>query len=134
MRKLWQAFVRTVLWSHERMTWQYDVMVILIVLFVMLTPRRWFHDQPRSSAFANVSVTLVAESHGGQTRTYRLDASALPAGKRQTKGTPELERLAHRVLGGAVMALRGRTFQVVRVDPVLARDGSVQYYEVTVRL
>lgn len=134
MRKVWQGIVRTIFWSHERMTWQYDVMVILIVLFVMLTPRSWFHDQPQSYASAHGVITLVSQSSDAQTRTYRVEATALPPGKRAVKVTPELERLTHGVLGGSVGSLNGHTFQVVRVDPVLARDGSVQYYDVTVHL
>jgi hypothetical protein len=132
MRTIWRGLVRTIFWSYERMTWQYDVMVLAIVVFVLLAPSRWFHDQRPSSAFAGARVALVAEDTAGGTRTYRLDAAALPLEKRAAK-SPELERLTHDILGRTVGELRGRTFQVVRIDPVVADDGFVMSYDVTVR-
>ncbi len=38
---------RVILWDYPRASWQYDIMVAVIVAFVFLTPREWFHDQPR---------------------------------------------------------------------------------------
>jgi hypothetical protein len=38
---------RVILWDYPRASWQYDIMVGVIVAFVFLTPREWFHDQPR---------------------------------------------------------------------------------------
>lgn len=37
---LWHALY----WTHERATWQYDVMVIAILAFVWLTPPDWLGD------------------------------------------------------------------------------------------
>ncbi len=39
-RILWNGFF----WTHERATWQYDVMVIAILAFVWLTPPDWLGD------------------------------------------------------------------------------------------
>jgi hypothetical protein len=132
MRRLWQGLVRTLFWSYERGSWPYDLMVIAIVVFVLLTPRRWFHDQPQSTALASSDVQLVSEDSSNQTSTYRLDAKILPIAKRTAKATPELERETHDILGRAVDELKGQTFQVSRIDPVRAEDGSVVYYDVTV--
>lgn len=38
---------RIILWDYPRAGWQYDIMVGLVTVFVFLTPRAWFHDQPR---------------------------------------------------------------------------------------
>jgi hypothetical protein len=132
MRKLWRACVRTIFWSYERGSWPYDVMVVAILLFVLLTPRRWFHDQPQSNASENPGVQLVGQDPEGKTRTFRLDANLLTREKRAAKSTPELERETHDILSENVDDLKGRTFQVLRINPVLADDGSVQSYEVTV--
>ena len=35
MRSLWRGIVRTVFWSYERGSWPYDLMVVLIVIFVL---------------------------------------------------------------------------------------------------
>ena len=37
---LWRAFF----WTYERATWQYDIMVIVILLFVWGTPGRFLAD------------------------------------------------------------------------------------------
>ncbi|MGH9682774.1 MAG: hypothetical protein ACRD4S_04080 [Candidatus Acidiferrales bacterium] len=125
MRTLWRGLVRIVFWSYERGSWPYDVMVIAIVIFVLATPRAWFHDQPRRRAPAG-------QTPSARTSTYRLDAALFPPENTPSRITPELERKTHDVLEGSVGELKGQTFQVIRIDPVRASDGSVLYYDVTV--
>jgi hypothetical protein len=132
MRKVWQGIVRTIFWSFERGSWPYDSMVVAIVLFVLLTPRHLFHDQPQTIALASSDVQLLSEDRDNQTRTYRLDAKILKPEKRAKEPTPELEREIHDILGRAVDDLKERIFQVTHIDPIRAPDGSVVYYDVTV--
>lgn len=124
--------MRVIFWSYERGTWPYDVAVVVIVLFVLLTPRKLFHDQPQTGVQAGTSVQLLSEDAGSRTRTYRLDATALPPDKRAVKATPELERETHDAIGRSVDDLKGRTFHVLRIVPAFSSDGSVIYYDVTV--
>ncbi|MDE3109948.1 MAG: hypothetical protein KGL02_08405, partial [Acidobacteriota bacterium] len=108
----------------------YDVMVALIVMFVLFTPRHWFHDQPRPTAH----VELLSQDAGKRTTTYRVESSALAGDNRpRMVATDLMQKRAHDVLSYSVRELRGGSFQVVRVDPELANDGSVAYYDVTVR-
>ena len=44
-----EAIKRFILWDYPRASWQYDVMVALILGFIFLTPREVFRDQPRES-------------------------------------------------------------------------------------
>jgi hypothetical protein len=130
MRAFWRAIGRVFFWSYERMTWQYDVMVALIVAFVLLTPRHWFKDQPRPVA----SAQLLSRDASERTTTYRLDGSALGMNRHTTAAdTVDVRRRAHDVLRDSVSELKGTPFQVVRVDPKLASDGTVAYYDVTVQ-
>ena len=46
LRAVW----RTIYWTYERATWQYDLMVIAILAFVWLTPPDWLHDPTASGA------------------------------------------------------------------------------------
>lgn len=133
MRALCRGITRTIFWSYERGSWPYDVLVGVILVFVLLTPRSWFHDRPQESAASSASVQLVAEDSGASTRTFRVDAAVLSREKRTAKPTPELERETHAILSRTVDDLRDSTFQVVRIDPGLASDGSVSYYDVTVK-
>ena len=132
MRSLWKGLVRTVFWSYERGSWPYDLMVVLIVIFVLLTPRAWFRDQPQSATVTQSSIKLVADDSLNQTQTYRIDSAIFAAEKRATKPTPELERETHDLLGRTVDGLRDHTFQVVRIEPVRADNGAVLFYDVTV--
>ena len=134
MRKLGQGIVRTIFWSYERGSWPYDVMVLAIVAFVLLTPRSWFHDQPQLTDAGSVGVQLVSQGSTDKTRTYRLDASMLSPEKRATRSTPELERETHDILGRRVQELKQQRFRVVQIDPTLSWDGSVLYYSVTIVL
>lgn len=50
---------KLVFWEFARASWQYDIVVALILLFIFATPRDWFSDQPRAA-----SVTLISSNHG----------------------------------------------------------------------
>jgi hypothetical protein len=52
-RILWNAFF----WTYERATWQYDVMVIAILAFVLLTPPAWLND-PTASGMGPIGWIL----------------------------------------------------------------------------
>ena len=56
--KAMRTLGRFLFWDFSRGSWQYDVMVGLILAFIFLTPRDFFHDQPRP---ANIQM-LPAES------------------------------------------------------------------------
>ena len=45
-RRVARTLKGLLLWDHARGSWQYDVMVVLILLFVFLTPVYWFDDKP----------------------------------------------------------------------------------------
>ncbi len=130
MRTLWRILVRTVFWSYERGTWPYDLAVAAIVAFVLLTPRSWFRDHPAVGPPASAAeVKLLDGEPGGAERTYRVDARLLAPPIR----TPELEHLVQEALRKNVSELRGRTFQIVRIEPIRHEDGTVVYYDVSLK-
>ena len=45
-----KALSRLLLWDFPRASWQYDILVILILGFIFLTPRDIFHDQARAAS------------------------------------------------------------------------------------
>jgi hypothetical protein len=132
MRSLWRGIVNTIFWSYERGSWPYDLMVILIVIFVLLTPRAWFRDQPQAATLSSTSIQLLSDDALNQTHTYRIDSTAFALEKRTAKPTPELERETHDLLGRTVADLKDRTFQIVRIEPVRTDAGLVMFYDVTV--
>ena len=123
---------RTFFWSYERGSWPYDLMVVLIVIFVLFTPRAWFRDQPQTTAVSSASIQLINDDSLNQTQTYRIDSTVFAIEKRTARPSPELERETHDLLGRTVGDLKDHTFQIVRIDPVRSDTGTVQYYDVTV--
>ena len=59
------ALKRFIFWDYRRASWQFDVMVGIILLFIFLTPRDWFHDQPRAS-----SIVMVRAPQGGMSQFW----------------------------------------------------------------
>ena len=128
MADLGQILYRTFFWSYERGSWQYDVAVILIVLFVLATPAKWFHDQPQIGMPANSSqVELLQKS--GEDETYRVDARILAPPER----TPQLQNDLHNALQKANPDLSDGRFAISRIEPVRDENGNVVAYQVHVR-
>jgi hypothetical protein len=38
--------IRSIFWAYERGSWQYDVICVVILAFIFLSPRSWFNDRP----------------------------------------------------------------------------------------
>ncbi|MBZ5702705.1 MAG: hypothetical protein LAN84_12765 [Acidobacteriia bacterium] len=128
MRNLWHILTRIFFWSYERGAWQYDVAVAAILVFVLLTPRHWFHDQPQVGIPATAGHVALVSSDAA-TRTYRVDARVLAPPVR----TPELSSDLHKTLQLAVPELRGRGFEILRIEAARDADGTVTSYEVQIR-
>lgn len=109
---------RFILWDFPRASWQYDVMVGIIVVFVMLTPRGWFRDQPRTPLVSSIAV-LPAE-HG--TSVYWVEPELLAdlSKDQQTQKLLELlQRFTHQ-----------KQVTVTRVEPIADSDGETKGYMV----
>jgi len=128
MAGLGQILYRTFFWSYERGSWQYDLAVILIVLFVLATPTKWFRDQPQVGMPANASqVERIQKS--GENETYRVDARVLaPPGR-----TPQLQNDLHNVLQKASPDLSDGRFAISRIEAVRDENGNVVSYQVEIR-
>lgn len=130
MRTIWRAFVRTIFWSFERGTVPYDVAVAVIVIFVLLSPRAWFHDRPPVGPSPNPAMVQLKESDpSGKMETFRVDARLLASRAPES----ELEHQLHEAVSKNVQDLRGNDFQILRIEPVHADDGTVAYYDVSIK-
>lgn len=122
LRKIAAAIHRGLFWTYERGTWQYDVMVILILAFIFLTPRAWFSDRPVSPLRAADIVLLLNDP---AQKVYQLRATLL---KPEADGS--VTRSAQRVL----KTHTGKSVEVTRVEPALVDSrGQVVSYAVWVR-
>ena len=132
MRTIWRIVVRTIFWSFERGTWPYDVAVVLIVVFVLLSPRSWFNDRPPVGAPPSPSIVRLREATSSEgIAVYRVDARMLTASGHIAE--PELEHQLHEAVRKNVENLQQSEFEIVRIDPVRGDDGTVAYYDVSVK-
>jgi hypothetical protein len=72
----WSTIRDYILWSHERGTIQYDVMVTLILVFVFLSPY-WinFKDKPIEHSPHRTGVVVIPDEKGGF--IYQIEAKAV---------------------------------------------------------
>jgi hypothetical protein len=131
MRTIWRGLVRTIFWSFERGTVPYDVAVAVIVIFVLLSPRSWFHDRPPVGPPPNAAMVQLKESDpSGKMETFRVDARLLAPSRAPES---ELEHQLHEAVSKNVQDLRRDDFQILRIEPIHADDGTVAYYDVSIK-
>jgi hypothetical protein len=131
MRTIWRVVVRTVFWSFERGTWPYDVAVVLIVVFVLLSPRSWFNDRPPVGPPPSPMVQLRDAASTGAIQVYRVDARLLTAVSNARE--PEIEHQLHEAVRKNVATLDQSNFEIVRIDPVRSDAGAIAYYDVSIK-
>ena len=78
MNSIWRTIRGYILWSYERGSLPYDVMVTLILLFVFVSPY-WinFKDKPIDRVPHQTGVVIEPDGRGGF--IYQIEASALSA-------------------------------------------------------
>jgi hypothetical protein len=128
MASLGQILSRTFFWAYERGAWQYDAAVILILVFVLLTPRSWFHDQPQMGLPANTPGQVLLLKDEGATKTYRVDARILAPPEQ----TPALENELHNALQKSLSELSDKRFTISKIEPVRDAQGTVIAYYVDI--
>ena len=126
MPSLGRILSKTFFWAYERGTWQYDVAVILILVFVLLTPRNWFRDQPEAGAPAAADQVQLLSNEGNR-QTYRVDARVL------TPPKFALQSDLHTALQQALPELRNGNFSISRIEPLRDEQGMVVAYQVEIR-
>ncbi|MCU0247929.1 MAG: hypothetical protein MUC42_15270 [Bryobacter sp.] len=104
---------RFLLWDFARGSWQYDVIVALILAFIFLTPRTLFRDQPRPS-----NVALLPAEAG--TSVYWVETELLPE-----PGSPALLPQAEKILQNR---FKHQKIQVVRVEPIFDAEKEIKGY------
>ena len=128
MNAVWRTIRGYVLWSYERGTLHYDVMVTLILLFVFLSPY-WinFNDKPVERNPHPTGVVVLPDGQGGL--IYQVDGSAL-AGRSDSIGgdedavRDELRQIIEPISGAVA---------ITRYDVIRDGKGHIQIYKVWVQ-
>jgi hypothetical protein len=109
------AFKRFVLWEYQRGVWQYDLMCAVILVFVLLTPREWFRDQPR---IPNASQVVSLPGEGGQ-GVFWIEPEMVGS-------VPEAQRIAE--LSKVLTTRTGKRQNVNRIEPIFDSEHEIKGY------
>jgi hypothetical protein len=120
--KVWGTIRGFILWSYERGSVQYDVMVTLILLFVFLSPRIIdFNDRPVERNPPATAVIVYPDGAGGL--IYQVDVSAVHPGKDDESMRSQFLRVIEPISG---------EISISRYEPVPDKSGRTLAYKVWV--
>jgi hypothetical protein len=120
VRRLWRAIRPAVFWQYRRGSWQYDIIVGLILIFIFATPRSWFRDQPR---IPNPQQIVMLPSENGRP-VFWIDPELV------ADVAPErLEMKIHTLLEKRT----GRKVTILKVEPAKDNEGNLKGYLVRAR-
>jgi len=119
MNAIWRTIRGYILWSYERGTIQYDIMVTVILLFVFLSPY-WinFKDKPVERNPHPTGVVVVPDAAGGF--VYQIEGSAI-TGKEDAVIRAELLRIIEPISGEVT---------ITRYETMRDRAGRILGYRV----
>ena len=119
MNAIWRTIRGYILWSYERGTIQYDIMVTVILLFVFLSPY-WinFKDKPVERNPHPTGVAVVPDAAGGF--VYQIEGSAV-TGKEDAIIRAELLRIIEPISGEVT---------ITRYETMRDRAGRILGYRV----
>jgi L-asparagine transporter-like permease len=110
---LLKAIKKLFFWNFARNTWQWDILCVVILIFIFLTPKSWFENSERRSAYLHQSPIV----------------STLLVGPELIENAKDKGEIEQRV-----RALTGRRdIRVLDVRKVVDRDGKPKAYEVDIR-
>lgn len=104
---------KTFLWNYARNTWQWDVLCVLILVFIFLTPKSWFEGSERRAARGHQNPATTRVFVGAELVDNELDRSHFEQRVRTLSGRSDA--------------------QIVSVRKVLDKDGKTVGYQVDIR-
>jgi hypothetical protein len=121
MKAIWRTIRGYILWSYERGTLHYDIMVTLILIFVFFSPY-WinFNDKPVQHIPHPTGVIVTSDGHGGL--LYQIEAAAITPGD-ELSVRDQLLHIIEPISGGV---------SLVRYETVPDKQGRVEVYRVWV--
>ena len=121
MSRIWQTIRGYILWTYERGSVQYDVMVTLILAFIFITPY-WvnFKDKPVERTPHQTGVVVYPDGDSGF--IYQIEASAVQ-GQDDASRRLSLLRIIEPIAGEV---------EITKYEPVRDAKGHLVAYKVRV--
>ena len=121
MGAIWRTIRGYILWSYERGSLHYDIMVTLILIFVFLSPRFInYNDKPVERNPHPTGVVVIPDANGAF--IYQISAAAITEGQ-GTSVHQQLQRIIEPISGAV---------SINRIEPVKDSSGHTQSYKVWV--
>ena len=120
MSRIWRTIRSYILWTYERGSMQYDVMVTLILLFIFVSPY-WinFKDKPIERTPHQTGVVVFPDGQSGF--IYQIEAAAVHGDP--TTFETDLRRVIEPIAG---------EIEITKYEPVRDANGQVVAYKVWV--
>ena len=113
MRGLFTTLKKIFFWNYARNTWQWDLLCVVILIFIFLTPKSWFSGGERPQKTMHQSRVI----------------NTLVIGPEFVGNEGDRSKIEQRV-----KALTGRTnFEVLEVRRIPDADGGTRSFEVDIR-
>ena len=80
-----ESIKKAILWRYERGTWQYDVICLLIIAFIFLTPKTWFEKREK---LATQTARLIVKAED-----FSLEKTEMEKQVKDLSGNPNAEIL-----------------------------------------
>jgi hypothetical protein len=100
-------------WNYARNTWQWDVLCVVILIFIFLTPKSWFENSERRAYAAHQNANISVVFIGPELIENAADKDKVAQVVRTVTGRQDIE--------------------VVDIRAVVDKDGRPRGYEVDIR-
>src|SRR3954466_13196080 len=78
-------------WNYARTTWQWDVLCVVILIFIFLTPKSWFANSERNVRWGHQSLTVSPIIIGAELIENYRDTGEVQRRVRVLSGNPNAE-------------------------------------------
>ena len=124
MNYLFRIVKRLFFWGYARNTWQYDVLCVLILAFIFLTPQSWF----------DAGSTLKSRALGGEPAAASGHQSPFASKVIVTVADNSQAQMARPELENHLRTVTGRAdLEVLKVEPRRDAGGKIVALEVDIR-
>jgi hypothetical protein len=100
-------------WNYARNTWQWDVLCVVILIFIFLTPKSWFENSERDRLIAHQNPTVSTVFVGAELVENAQDKTRIEQLVRTMTNRPNA--------------------QVIQIRAIAGSDGKPRSYEVDIR-
>jgi hypothetical protein len=108
VRGLTATLKKIFFWNYARNTWQWDLLCVVFLIFIFLTPKWWFEDSERLRNTLHQTVILSPEVVSSEADKGQIEQR--------------------------VKAMTGRTkVEILAVRPVVDSEGRTRSFEVDIR-